>query len=521
MSQDPGHWPPTIPAAAQSAAERWPDAPALIEGERSWSFAELWADARAAASACLASGIGRGDRVAIWAPNSRAWILAALGAQAAGAAIVPLNTRFKGKEAGDLLRRARVSTLFTVTGFLGADYRALLAGEPLPDLRESVLLDAFDDFLARGRGAGDRAVDAALARLAPDDVSDIIFTSGTTGAPKGAVTAHRQVTQIFGDWAVRVDLRAGDRHLIVNPFFHTFGYKAGWVACLIRGAAIVPMAVFDVAETVRQIERNRISFIPGPPTIYQSLLADLAGGKARDFSSLRVAVTGAAPVPPALVERMRRELGMQNVVNGYGMTECGVIAMTRRGDDAETIAHTCGYPLPGMEVRCVDEAGREVPTGEAGEILVRSYAVMRGYLDDPAATAEAIDPHGWLHTGDIGALDARGYLRITDRKKDMYICGGFNCYPAEIEKLLCEHPAVEMAAVVGVPDERMGEVGKAFVVLRPGVAADPQQIVAWARGAMANYKAPRSVELVSELPRNAGGKVLRMELRQRAAGASA
>lgn len=516
MNDPLGHWPSTIPGAARNAAEQWPEALALIEGDRRWNFAELWTDARASASACLASGLRRGDRVAIWAPNGRAWILAALGALSLGAVIVPLNTRFKGREAGDLLRRAKVSILFTVASFLGVDYPALIAEEDLPDLRETVLLDGIDTFLARGIGAGDPEVDAALAKVEPDDISDIIFTSGTTGAPKGALTAHGQVTQVFGDWARRVDLRQGDRYLIANPFFHTFGYKAGWVACLITGAAITPLPTFDVAETVRQIEHNRISFLPGPPTIYQALLAQLAGGKPRDFSSLRVAVTGAAPVPPVLVERMRSELGMTNVVNGYGMTECGAISMTRQGDDAETIANTCGYPLPGMEIRCVDDDGRDVAAGEAGEILVRSHAVMRGYLDDPAATAEAIDPDGWLHTGDVGVLDTRGYLRITDRKKDMYISGGFNCYPAEIEKLLCAHPAIEMAAVVGVADERMGEVGKAFVVLRPAMTTTAAEIVEWSRRTMANYKAPRFIEFVAELPRNAAGKVLRVDLRTRA-----
>ena len=515
MSEPLGSWPQTIPAAAKAAAERWPDATALIDGHRHWTFRELWDDVRAYASACLASGLQHGDRVAIWAPNSRSWILAALGALSVGAILVPLNTRFKGSEAGDLLRRAQVRMLFTVSSFLNVDYRALLEGQELPDLEEIVLLDDPYAFMARGRGASDPRIEQALAAVSPDDISDIIFTSGTTGAPKGALTAHRQVTQIFGDWAVRVDLREGDRYLIVNPFFHTFGYKAGWVSCLLRGAAIVPLPTFDVAETVRQIEQNKISFIPGPPTIYQSLLAELADGKRRDFSSLRVAVTGAAPVPPVLVERMRAELGMQNVVNGYGMTECGAIAMTRQGDDAETIANTCGFPLPGIELRVVDDEGRELPVGDAGEILVRSDAVMCGYLDDPEATAEAIDAEGWLHTGDIGTVDARGYLQITDRKKDMYICGGFNCYPAEIEKLLCAHPAIDVAAVVGIPDARMGEVGKAFVVLRPGMIADAAEILAWARGAMANFKVPRHVEFVRELPRNAGGKVLRIELRRR------
>lgn len=514
MTDAMGHWPQTIPGAAQAASERWPSAPALIVGDRSWTFAELWSDARAAASAMRASGVGHGDRVAIWAPNAREWILAAIAAQIVGAAIVPLNTRFKGQEAGDILRRSGAKLLFIPADFLGTDYRALIAKEELPALAEVVTFDgAWDAFVARGKGAHDPGVDIALDRLSGDDISDIIFTSGTTGRPKGALSAHRQVTQNFGDWAARVDLREGDRYLIVNPFFHTFGYKAGWTACLLRGAAIVPQAVFDAAETARLIEYHRISFIPGPPTIYQSLLQDLANDMPRDFSSLRVAVTGAAPVAPALVERMRGELGMQNIVNGYGMTECGAIAMTRQGDDAETIAHTCGFPLPGIEVRCVDDDGRDLPAGQAGELWVRGHAVMRGYLDDPAATAEAIDADGWLHTGDVGTVDSRGYLAITDRKKDMYISGGFNCYPAEIEKLLASHPAIEMAAVVGVPDERMGEIGKAFVVLRPGQTSDAASILAWARTNMANYKVPREIAFVAELPRNAGGKVLRMALR--------
>jgi HIP---CoA ligase len=195
------------------------------------------------------------------------------------------------------------------------------------------------------------------------------------------------------------------------------------------------------------------------------------------------------------------------------MTECGTITMCRAGDSIERIAHTCGRVIPGLELKCVDDQGRSVATGTPGEILVRGYGVMQGYLDDPAATDAAIDQDGWLHTGDIGVLDADGYLKITDRKKDMYITGGANCYPAEIEKLLCEHPAVEAAAVIGVPDERLGEVGKAFVVLRPGRIVDADGLIAWARTNMANYKVPRAIEFRTELPKNAAGKVLRKELR--------
>ncbi|WP_174292554.1 FadD3 family acyl-CoA ligase [Sphingomonas bacterium] len=507
----------TIPAAARATAARLGDKVGLIIGDRGWTFAELYHDARAVASAYLARGIGRGDVVAIWAPNSREWILAALGAHIAGAAITPLNTRLKGVEAGDILRRSHARLLVCTERFLGFDYPAMIAGEALPELRGVVRIDGegadgWAAFTAGGGGADDPAVDMAEAAVTPDDACDIMFTSGTTGSPKGVLHSHGNVVPLFRAWAVRVDLREDDRYLIANPFFHTFGYKAGWVACLTRGATMLPMAVFDVAEMARLIEAERVSFIPGPPTIYQSLLQDLAGGK-RDFSSLRVAVTGAAPVPPVLVERMRAELGMENVVNGYGMTEFGAITMTAQGDPPDTIAQTCGFALPGVELTCVDDAGKTVGPGETGEILVRGRGRMLGYFEDPAATTEAIDADGWLHTGDVGALDAAGYLRITDRKKDMYISGGFNCYPAEIEKLMAAHPAIEVAAVVGVPEVRLGEVGHAFVVLRPGAAADAAAIIGWCRQTMANYKVPRGIDFVADLPRNAGGKVLRTVLR--------
>jgi acyl-CoA synthetase (AMP-forming)/AMP-acid ligase II len=509
--------PETTPAAARAAAERIGGRIGLIEDGRRWTFAELYRDARAVASAYLARGIGKGDIVAIWAPNRREWILAGLGAHMAGAAITPLNTRMKGREAGDILRRSYAKLLVATERFLGFDFPAMIRDEDLPDLGEIIRIDGegsggWDAFIASGKGPDDPAVDAAEAAVTPDHLSDIMFTSGTTGSPKGVLHSHGNVVPVFRKWAERVGLREGDRYLIANPFFHTFGYKAGWSCCFTMGATMLPLATFDVEEVARLIEQLKVSFLPGPPTIYQSLLQGLAGQK-RDFSSLRVAVTGAAPVPPILVERMRSELGMENVVNGYGMTECGAIAMTCQGDSPEVVANTCGCALPGIEMKCVDDEGQEVPAGGTGEILVRGRGVMLGYFENPEATAEAIDAEGWLHTGDVGSLDEKGYLRITDRKKDMFITGGFNCYPAEIEKLLAAHPAIEVAAVIGVPDERMGEVGRAFVVLRPGAKADAAGIIDWARENMANYKVPRSIEFVSELPRNAGGKVLRMALR--------
>ncbi len=505
--------PLTIPHAAEAAARRWPDEVALIEGSETRTFAQLWQECRAAASALIERGIGDGDRIAIWAPNCREWVVAAVAAQTCGAAIVPLNTRLKGREAGDILRRTGARTLFTVTGFLGIDYPALLAAEDLPALTETVMLDTgFAGFIASGKGADDPRIDAALACITPEHVSDIMFTSGTTGQPKGVLMTHGRILPQVGVWIGNTGLAHGERYLIANPFFHSFGMKVGWVACLLAGAVMVPMPQFDVAEAIRLIEQERIAFLPGPPTIFQMLLAE-RDKRAFDSSSLRGGTTGAATVPPVLIERIRAELGMKDIITAYGMTECVNITSCRPGDPVELIANTCGAAIPGNEVIIAGDDGQELPRGETGEILVRGIGVMKGYLDDPAATAEAIDAQGWLHTGDVGTMDEDGYVRITDRKKDLFISGGFNVYPAEVEKLLAAHPAVAMAAVIGVPDERLGEVGRAYVVLRPGTSTSPEGLLAWSRENMANYKVPRSFAVVDDLPRNAAGKVMKTELR--------
>ncbi|AUX68980.1 fatty acid--CoA ligase [Porphyrobacter sp. HT-58-2] len=504
--------PATIPHAAAAAARRWGNELALIEGNTRFTFAELWDECRRTASALLERGVTRGDRIAIWAPNRREWVIAAVAAQACGAAIVPLNTRLKGREAGDILRRTHARMLFAVTDFLGIDYPALLADEALPDLAETILMDRdWDAFLATGKGAGDARIDASLAGLTADDLSDIMFTSGTTGQPKGVLMTHGRIIPQVGVWIGNTGLAKGERYLIANPFFHSFGMKVGWVACLIAGAVMVPMPQFDTAEAARLIAQERIAFLPGPPTIFQMLLAERERAPF-DTSSLRGGTTGAATVPPVLVERIRTELGMRDIITAYGMTECVNITSCRPGDPVELIAGTCGAAIPGNEVIIADEDGRELPRGETGEIWVRGIGVMQGYLDDPAATAEAIDADGWLNTGDVGTMDANGYVRITDRKKDMFISGGFNVYPAEVEKLLAAHPAIGMAAVIGVRDERMGEVGKAFVVLRPGAQAEAGELLGWARENMANYKVPRHIAFVDDLPRNAAGKVSKIDL---------
>ncbi|MER7817096.1 FadD3 family acyl-CoA ligase [Streptomyces sp. NPDC096153] len=510
----------SVPRLVRSAAERHGDREAVAEGRTRVTYAELGERVDRAAAACIAAGVEPGDRVAVWAPNTLEWIVSALGAVSAGAVLVPLNTRFKGTEAAYVLARSRAKLLFVTGTFLGTSYVASLrrAEVELPDLEQVVVLAdsapedyrTWKDFLAGGDAVPVSRVRARADAVESSAPSDIVFTSGTTGAPKGAVITHAQTLRCYAIWAELAGLREGDRYLVVNPFFHTFGYKAGIVACLMRGATMVPQPVFNVDTVLANIASERISVLPGPPTLHQSLL-DHPARDAHDLSALRLVVTGAAVVPLRLVERLRGELRIGTVLTAYGLSEAsGIVTMCRRGDDPATIAATSGRAIPGTEVRVRAEPG------EPGEILVRGHNVMQGYFEDPVATAEAVDADGWLHTGDVGVLDAAGNLRITDRIKDMFIVGGFNAYPAEIERLLGLHPDVADVAVIGVPDGRLGEVGKAYAVRRAGSTLTADDLIAWSRREMANYKVPRSVEFVVELPRNASGKVLKTELRARA-----
>jgi acyl-CoA synthetase (AMP-forming)/AMP-acid ligase II len=526
----------TVPRLVDDAALRHGSAEALVDGALRLTYAQLAEEVDRYARGFLAARLCAGDRVAVWAPNCAEWMLAALGLLRAGGVLVPLNTRFKGGEAAYIIRDAGASMLVTVRGFLGTDYPAMLAGLDTADLASIVLLrdeDGADDdsagtvpvtdlgaFLRAGEGVHPAESAARAAAVQPDDVSDLIFTSGTTGHPKGASATHAQSLRTFGTWSSIVGLTAGDRYLVVNPFFHTFGYKAGILACLMAGATVVPEPVFDPSAVMARIGAEHISVLPGPPTLYQTLLSDPRRAE-QDLSSLRLGVTGAAVVPVELVQAMRDELGFDTVLTAYGLTEsCGTVTMCRRSDPPEIVAATSGRAIPGLEVRAMAD-GADVAPGEPGEIMVRGYTVMPGYWGNEAATAEAIDAEGWLHTGDIGVLDRAGNVTITDRVKDMFVVGGFNAYPAEIEAILRGHEAVGQVAVVGVPDDRMGEVGCAYMVLAgaPAAGTDPVElgraILSWSRGAMANYKVPRGIVLVDALPVNASGKVLKRELRRR------
>ena len=475
----------TLPELVAGAADRFGDAEAVVDGPLRLSFADLYDRIRCAAGAFAEFGIAKGDRTAVWAPNCAEWIVAAFGLLTAGGVLVPVNTRFKTEEAADIITRSGAKAVLVQQGFLGAEYVAP-SGVPAIDLKS--------DFLASGMPFS-RPVEST-------DISDIIFTSGTTGRPKGVMMNHSQNLRLYEEWCELADLREGDRYLMVNPYFHTFGYKAGLIASFIRGATMLPVPVFDVGRVVDLIAAEQITMLPGPPTLYHSLLAVADKSK---LASLRAGVTGAADIPVELVRRVHEELPFRTLATGYGLTEAGTVTLSRPGDSFEDIATTAGVACDGVEVRIADD----------GEVLVRGYTVMQGYLDDPESTAQTIDPDGWLHTGDLGTLDAAGRLRIVGRKKDMFIVGGFNAYPAEIEGFLLEHPAVAQAAVIGVPDERLGQVGKAFLVTTTADGSPPpsaEEMIAWSRDRMAGFKVPRYVEFLDELPLNATGKVMKDKL---------
>lgn len=517
----------TIPKLVAQAARQYGDTLFLEEGQTRIPFDDFARQVHSVVAALIELDIQPGDRVAVWAPNISEWVIAAIGAQCAGAILVTLNTRYKGNEAAYILQQSRARILFSIGSFLGCDYPAQLDQETLPDLQHLVVfrqadsatattrhLTPWETFLEQGCRVPAGAVQQRMQGVSDTHVSDILFTSGTTGHPKGVMTSHEQNLRAFTHFAEIVGLQSGDRYLVINPFFHSFGYKAGILACLLKGVTLLPHAVFNTEDILQRISRDRISVLPGPPTLFQSLLAhpDL---HQYDLSTLQRATTGAAVIPVEMIRHMKSRLGFSTVITAYGLTEsCGLVTACRQGDSAEIIATTSGRAIPDVEVRCVDANNQEVPCGEPGEIVVRGFNVMQGYFENEAATRDAIDADNWLHTGDIGVMDAAGNLKITDRLKDMFITGGFNCYPAEIEKTIAAHPDIVMNAVIGVPDPRLGEVAKVFAVRTPGSTLDAEQLISWCRDTMANYKVPRQVAFVDSLPMNASGKVLKPELRK-------
>ena len=365
----------SIPAMTAAAADRFGDRLAVIDGDERLTYAELLHEARTFGAGLVAAGVEPGDRVAIWAPNSARWIVAVLGLFQAGAVLVPVNTRFKGAEAVEILRRSDARALVTVTDFLGTDYVAMLraTGVELPSLATVIVAagptpDGTEDwarFLARATDEGRAEVARRAAAVGADDPSDILFTSGTTGVPKGVVQTHGRTLLVATDWVAMTGLTAGDRYLMVNPYFHMFGLKAGILACVAAGATMLPEPVFDPDRALARVEAEGVTVLPGAPTLYQSIL-DHPDRDRYDLTSLRIAVTGAADIPVELIRRIVDELPFPTIITGYGLTEGGTAAATSPDDDVETIATTVGRPRPGFELRLVDGDGHDVEPGEAG-----------------------------------------------------------------------------------------------------------------------------------------------------------
>jgi len=517
--------PVSIPALVRTRARELGDATFLIDGDDTWSFAETEDRMIATARGLAALGVDRGDRVALCAPNSARWVQATIGLQAAGGVLVPLSTRFKPSEIAHVLRMSRPKVVVTVTEFLGTDYVHLVrqaVAETGQDMAIVVLEDettsddvlTLTDLVRAGEQVEKVEVMRRIEALSGGDLSDIMFTSGTTGASKGVRLKHEQAIRGFHWLGSAFGYRQGETFAVVPPFFHSFGYKAGWLAGLIHRMRVIPVRSFDPLSLLETIQEYEVNALNGPPTVFIDLMNHPRRAEF-DTSSLRVGTTGAATIPLKVVEDMRETLGFEVVINAYGLTEStALVSSSRPDDDPELIANTVGRAADGLEVKIVDDEGQDVPRGGTGEIWVRGYLVMDGYWEDPEATTGAITPDGFLRTGDIGVMDEQGFIRVTDRKKDMFIVGGFNAYPAEIEATLVRHPRVATVAVIGVPDDRLGEVGWAYVVPKEGQPVTAEELHAYARDELANFKVPRRFLFVDALPTTPSLKVSKIPLRE-------
>jgi len=522
----------TIGAALRATASRHGGQPALVGMGERLTFAELDSDVDRIAAGLLALGVRRGDTVALWMANVPGWVAIWAAVARIGAVLVPLNTRFKASEAAYVLRQSEAKVLIMMDRFWTIDYLGLLAEiapdlagqaggrvdlEDLPHLRTVVVWnDAAPEFalsLAKLKALGDPAtLAAAEAEVAPDDPSIIVYTSGTTGYPKGAVHSH-VVLRNAANIARWHHIEPGDVLLGHMPFYHVAGAFSALLPALMLGCCLVTMAHWEPVEALRLIEAERISYISGIPTHFIDLV-EAVRREPHDTSCLKSAWIGGAAVTPGIVQAVLGELQLDALQAVYGMTET-TSSTTLSGFDAsvDIVCENKGRPIGDFEVSVRDtHNGAERAVGEAGEVWIRGHIVMLGYYKDPEATAKVMTPDGWFKTGDLGVFDADGYLQITGRAKEMFIVGGSNAYPAEIERLIQGHPAVKQAVVVGVPHARLGEVGYAFVELQPDALLSQGELIEHCRAAMADYKVPRHISFVTEFPRTSTGKLQRFVL---------
>jgi len=505
---------------------------------RHFTGGEVTTQARRIARALLAAGVRRGDRVCLWVPNRPEFIFVELAVTLIGAIFVPIQSRYGATELGNILGRAEPVLLIFQKSFLSVDLDAILERafadvgtgrvEKVPSLRRIVSLDGsrhggvldWETFLEDAGTVTDAQLDSASAAVRPEDPAICIFTSGTTGVPKGAMLSHAAILSTEYNVGEIMRVAPGERVLYGAPLPSVFGCCNALVASWTHGACLVVLPTFDAADALGVIERERCNVIYGVPTMYLMLLNDPKFTPERT-ASLRSGIVGGAPCPPPLADAIIGQLGVRELVSGYGMSEtCAVITITRIGDPVEMVTGTVGRPLPGVEVRICDPASpRILPAETEGEICVRGSNVMLGYF---AGQDEVTKPFedGWFRTGDLGLLRSDGNVRITGRVSDMILVGGFNVYPAEIEALLAGHPDVVQAHVVGIADERMGELPVAFVQLRDSGPEPAAALTQFCAERIAKYKVPKRFFFVESFPMTPLGKVQKFELKKMAAQAA-
>ena len=489
---------------------------------RRFTYAQLSAEVDALAHGLLRSGVAKGDRVGIWAPNCAEWTQLQYATAKIGAILVCINPAYRIHELQYVLVQAGVRLLVAARSFKTSDYASMIA-EVAPDCPglEQVVLIGSAEWDALYDRAGDPAVLAAhQAALDPHDAINIQYTSGTTGNPKGATLSHHNIlnnAHFIGEVCRYTEL---DRICVPVPLFHVFGMVIGNLGATARGAcAVYPAPSFDATATLAAITAERCTSLYGVPAMFIAELAvlDASEPETFDLSSLRTGMMAGSPCPVEVMKQVVDRMGMTEVTIGYGMTETSPISTQTRFDDSlERRVSTVGRVHPHVEIRIVDpETGETVPRGVPGEFCTRGYSVMLGYWDEPDKTAEAIDAHGWMHTGDLAVMDVDGYVNITGRIKDMLIRGGENVYPREIEEFLHTHPDVVDVQVVGVPDARDGEEIMAWIVLRPDAAElTVDDVRTFATGRLAHYKIPRYVRIVDGYPMTVSGKVRKVEMRR-------
>ncbi|MCD6110532.1 MAG: long-chain-fatty-acid--CoA ligase [Thermoplasmata archaeon] len=521
----------TLSSFLSWAAENYPDRDAVLFDEQRISYKELDEKASRFAAGLLKIGVKPGERVGLWMPNYPQWMVAYFGIARMGAVVVPMNTRYRAKELEYIINNSEATTLVLVDKFLKTDYERILeeTWEKMPTLKRAVSLGEsresgcgriynFEELLQLGADYSSYTpFREAVENLKEDEVTFILYTSGTTGEPKGAMLTNLNITKNAEQIAEVQKQTPEDVMLIVVPFFHCFGCVIGITAAVSSASAMVPVPVFNAEEVMRLVERHRVTILHGVPTMFIEWL-EVLKKKPYDVSSLRTGVMAGAPCPIEVMRGSMERMGMNTVI-AYGLTEASpVITMTRFEDSLEDRVETVGRPLPDIEVRIVDDNHNPLPPGEVGELACRGYNVMKGYFKKPKETAETIDEEGWLYSGDLAVMDERGYVRIVGRKKEMYITGGFNVYPREIEEFLFTHPKVENVAVIGVPDKKFGEVGMAVIKLKEGETATEEEIIEYCKGKIANYKIPRYVVFVDSYPMTQSGKIQKYKLREWAEG---